>query len=78
MFKIQYEQCVVYRVAPPRNIFKASLTLVNAAPHNKTEDLLKKIKEVMGSLDKDTVAKACSRIRSRIEGVVAADGDFIE
>jgi hypothetical protein len=26
----------------------------------------------------DTVAKSCRRFRSRIEAVVAADGDFIE
>ncbi len=26
----------------------------------------------------DTMAKACRRFRSRIEAVVAADGDFIE
>jgi hypothetical protein len=51
---------------------------VNAKPHSKTEDLIEKIKEVMGSLDRDTVAKACRRFRSRIEAVVAAEGDFIE
>jgi hypothetical protein len=51
---------------------------VNKKPHNKTEDLIQKIKEVMGSLYRDTVAKACKRFRSRIEAVVAADGDFIE
>jgi hypothetical protein len=39
---------------------------VNAAPNKKTEDLIKKIKEVMGSLDRDTVAKACRRFQSRI------------
>jgi hypothetical protein len=32
---------------------------VKAKPHNKTEDLIQKIKEVIGSLDRDTVAKAC-------------------
>ncbi len=48
------------------------------APRNKTEDLVKKIKEVMGYLDKHTVAKACRRFRSRIQALVAADGDFIE
>jgi hypothetical protein len=37
-----------------------------------------KIKEVMGNLDRDTVAKACRRFRSRIEAVVEANGDFIE
>jgi len=37
-----------------------------------------KIKEVMGSLDRDMVAKACRRFRSRLEAVVEAGGDFIE
>jgi hypothetical protein len=32
----------------------------------------------MGFLDRDTVAKACRRFCSRIEPVIAADGDFIE
>ncbi len=51
---------------------------VNKAPHNTVESLVAKIKEVMGNLDRDTVAKACRRFRSRIEAVVAANGDFIE
>jgi hypothetical protein len=51
---------------------------VNAKPHSKTEDLIEKIKEMMGSLDRDTVAKSCRRFRSRIEAVIAAEGDFIE
>jgi hypothetical protein len=52
----------------PLNYFVWGVTelKVNAAPHVKTEDLVKKIKEVMGSLDKHTVAKACRRFRSRI------------
>ncbi len=74
MNNVYYTGCQRYF----RNIFKASLTLVNEAPHNKAEDLVKKIQEVMGSLDKDTVAKACSRFRSRMETVVAADGDFMD
>jgi hypothetical protein len=37
-----------------------------------------KIREVMGSLARNTVAKACKRFRSRIEYVVDADGSFIE
>jgi hypothetical protein len=36
-----------------------------------------KIREVMGSLDRNTVAKAGKRFRSQIEAVVAADGSFI-
>jgi hypothetical protein len=49
-----------------------------AKPHNKTEDLILKIKEVMGSLDRDTVAKAYNSFTARIEAVVTADGYFIE
>ncbi len=51
---------------------------INAASQNKTEDLNKKIKEVMGSFDRDTVARACRRFSSRIEAVIATDGDYIE
>jgi hypothetical protein len=51
---------------------------VNAAPQNKTEDLTKRIKEVMGSLDRDTVARACRIFCYRIEAVIAADGDFFK
>jgi hypothetical protein len=32
---------------------------VNAKPHDKIEDLIQRMKAVMGSLDRDTVAKAC-------------------
>jgi hypothetical protein len=32
----------------------------------QTKDLIHKIKEVMGSLNRDTVAKACNSLRSRI------------
>jgi hypothetical protein len=32
---------------------------------NKTKDLIQKIKEVMGSLNRDTMAKACISFRSR-------------
>jgi hypothetical protein len=50
----------------------------NKMPHNTSAALMEKITEVMGNLDRDTVAKACRQFRSRIEAVVAADGDFIE
>ncbi len=52
--------------------------MVKAKPHNKTEDLILKIKEVMGSLDRDTMAKAYKSYMSRIEAVVTADGSCIE
>jgi hypothetical protein len=51
---------------------------VYAAPRNKTDDLTKRMKEAMGSLDRDTVAKACRRFCSRIKAIVADDGVFIE
>jgi hypothetical protein len=52
--------------------------MVKAKPHNKTEDLILKIKEVTGSLDRDTVAKAYNSFTARIEAFVTADGYFIE
>jgi hypothetical protein len=36
------------------------------------------MKEVMGFLGRDTLAKACTSFRSRIEAVFTADGSFIE
>jgi hypothetical protein len=39
---------------------------VKLKPHNKTKDLIQRIKEMLGSLDRDTVAKASKRYRSRI------------
>jgi hypothetical protein len=32
---------------------------------NKTKDLIQKIKEVLGSFNRDTMAKACKSLRSR-------------
>jgi hypothetical protein len=37
-----------------------------------------KIKEVTGSLDRDTVVRACKRFQWRIEAMVEADDDFIK
>jgi hypothetical protein len=36
------------------------------------------MKEVMGSLGGNTLAKACTSFRSRIQAVFPADGSFIE
>jgi hypothetical protein len=47
-------------------------------PHNKTENLFPKIKEVMRSSDRNTMANACMSFRSRMEAVFTADGSFIE
>ena len=43
---------------------------VNAKPHNKIEAFIQKIKEVVGSLNRDTVAKACNSFKPKIETVV--------
>jgi hypothetical protein len=39
-------------------VWGVSGLLVNAKPHNKIEGLIQKMKAVMGSLDRGTVAKA--------------------
>jgi hypothetical protein len=36
------------------------------------------MKEVLGNLDRNTMAKACRSFRSRIEAVVAANGNYFE
>jgi hypothetical protein len=59
-------------------VLGVSELMVKAKPHNKTEDLIMKIKEVMGSLDRDTVAKAYKSYTARIDDVVTADAYFIE
>ncbi len=59
-------------------VLGVSELMVKAKPHNKTEDLILKIKEVMGSLDRDTDVKAYKRYTSRIEAAVTSDGYFIE
>jgi hypothetical protein len=51
---------------------------VRAKPHNKTKALIPKIRGMMVSLARNTVAKACKRFRSQIETVIAAGGIFIE
>ncbi len=49
---------------------------VSAKSRNKTEDLIMKIKEVMGSLIKNTVAKAFKSLMYRVEAVITAEGSF--
>ncbi len=50
---------------------------VYAKSQNKFKDLIQKMKEVMGSFARDTLAKACTCFRSRIEAVFTADCSFI-
>jgi hypothetical protein len=52
--------------------------LVISKFRNKSNDLIQKMKEVMGSLGRDTLAKACTSFRSKIEAVFKAAGSFIE
>jgi hypothetical protein len=49
---------------------------VNKAHHNTVASLMVTIKEVMGNLDNDTVAKACRCFRTKIEAVAVAKGNF--
>jgi hypothetical protein len=49
---------------------------VKAKSRNKSKDLIQKIKEVMGFLARDTLVKACTSFRSRIEALFTADGSF--
>jgi DNA-binding transcriptional regulator/RsmH inhibitor MraZ len=44
---------------------------------HKIKDLISLIREVIGSLAKNTMTKSCKRFRSRIEAVIAADDNFI-
>jgi hypothetical protein len=76
---IRERRCGRRRSGLPARLTEAHSEIkVYAAPRNKTDDLTKKMKEAMGSLDRDTVAKACMRFCSTIETVVADDGVFIE
>jgi hypothetical protein len=51
---------------------------VNLKPHNKTQNLFTKIKEVMESFERNTMVKASKRFRSGSKAVVTADGSFTE
>ncbi len=50
---------------------------VKAKSSNKSKDLIQKMKEVMGSLARDTLAKASTSFRARIGALFTADGSFI-
>jgi hypothetical protein len=59
-------------------VWAVSELQVNAKPHNKIEDLILNMKALVGSLDRDTVAKACQRFKSRIEAFVIDDSHFTQ
>ncbi len=84
MLSIQYEkQLWIYRVAAifPEHfqcftvafVWNEFKLCVSAKSRSKTEDLIQKIKELMVSLIKNTVAKAYKSLKSRI---ITADGIF--
>ena len=49
----------------------------NRSPHNNKQSLIDPIMEVFANFDRESVINACSRVRSRLEEVVEAKGDFI-
>ena len=49
----------------------------NRSPHNTKQSLITSIMEVFAKFSREAVVTACSRVRSRLEEVVAANGDFI-
>jgi hypothetical protein len=49
---------------------------ITKTPEKISDSLVHKMKEVMGSLERNTVARACNRLRPRIEEMVATGGNF--
>ena len=49
----------------------------NRSPNNTVQSLINSIMEVFANFDRESVINACSRVRSRLEEVVEAKGDFI-
>ncbi|QQP37208.1 Transposable element tcb2 transposase [Caligus rogercresseyi] len=49
----------------------------NRSPHSTKQSLINSITEVFANFDRESVVNACSRVRSRLEEVVDAKGDFI-
>jgi hypothetical protein len=53
-------------------------TEVSKHPHNTLDSLRAKISEVMTEMDMEVVICPCKKLRSRIEAIVEASGDFID
>ena len=49
----------------------------NRSPHNTKDSLINSIMEVFANFPREAVMNACSRLRPRLEEIVAANGDFI-
>ncbi len=59
-------------------VWGVSKIKVKAKPHNRIKDLFQKMKVLVGFLDRDTVAKAYKRFRSRINAFITANNHFLE
>jgi hypothetical protein len=49
---------------------------VSRSPHSTKQSLINSIKEVFSLIPREDLKRACSRFRTRLEEVVAAEGDF--
>ena len=49
----------------------------NRSPHNTKDSLIRSIKYVFTNFHWEDVVHACSRVRSRLEKIIPANGDFI-
>lgn len=49
----------------------------NRSPHNTKDSLISSIMEVFSNIPREDVIHACSRVRSRLEEIIEANGDFI-
>ncbi len=85
--KESFTEAWMYEVWSPRSpdcnpfdyfLWGVSELRVNAKFRNKSKDLIQKMKEVMGSLTRVFLVKACVSFRSGIEVAFTADGSFIE
>jgi hypothetical protein len=50
---------------------------INRSPHNTKASLIASIKAIFSNFPREDLKKACSQFWSRLEEVVAAEGDFI-
>ena len=48
----------------------------NRSPHNTKQSLITSIMEVFANFSREAVVTTCSRVRSHLEEVVTANGDF--
>jgi hypothetical protein len=59
-------------------VWGVSLLHVNKTPYNTAAFLMQKIIEMMGSFDRDTMAKDCRQFWSMVEAMMVVDGNFLK